>query len=313
MSDVKSNPQLAVIGECMVEISGRPFSTMQQSFGGDSMNTAIYLKKLSGDKLDVNYVSAMGIDALSSAMIEKWQSYGINTDWVLRDQQKHAGLYMIQNDASGERTFQYWRNDSAARYMVQHPQFETMMAALSGCQAIYLSGISLAILPQQDCDTLLDRISELAESGVKVIFDSNYRPVLWQSTDRCQHVYERIYAMSDLALVTYDDEQALWADESIEQCRQRLHQCGVKQLVVKDGANGCQFSVDSNVAFYPAQRVDNLVDTTAAGDSFNAGFLSHWLFNGWIEQCAQSGNALAAQVIQQRGAIVEIDVDALTN
>jgi 2-dehydro-3-deoxygluconokinase len=64
-----SAKSIAIIGECMVELSGQPFSAMQQNYGGDSINTAIYLKKLAAQSVNVNYVTAMGSDPLSHALI----------------------------------------------------------------------------------------------------------------------------------------------------------------------------------------------------------------------------------------------------
>jgi len=312
------NPKIAVIGECMVELStvlqatndtAKNENILKQSFGGDSMNTAIYLKKLATDAIDVHFVSSMGSDALSNTLISQWNDYGINTDSVLINPTKNAGLYMIQNDADGERTFQYWRNDSAAKYLVQQSEFQQVLEKLKGFDAIYLSGISLAILPEEDCTTLLAHLAQLSEQGIRIIFDSNYRPALWSNKAHCQKITNQIYALSTLALVTYDDEHDLWGDNSIESCRQRLHQQGVKELVIKDGENGCQYSCNNTINSFSTTKVDNIVDTTAAGDSFNAGFLAYWLQSKPIAQCAAAGNQLAGQVIQQKGAIVEVNVD----
>ncbi|MGL1956863.1 MAG: sugar kinase [Colwellia sp.] len=307
-----TNKKIAIIGECMIELSGQPFSQMLQNYGGDSMNTAIYLKTLNGNAIDVHYVSSMGTDQLSKAVIEKWQQHNINTDFVLPNPDKHAGLYMIQNDIHGERTFQYWRNDSAAKYMVQHEEFANVIAKLSGFDAIYLSGISLAILSEDDCQTLLCHLEDLKAHGVKIIYDSNYRPTLWSNPEHCVQANNKAYSLADLALVTFDDEAELWHDRTIEDTRQRLHSVGVNALVIKDGANGCQYSEEMangeiNVSFYATSPVEKVIDTTAAGDSFNAGFLSQWLVDKPIEQCSNHGNGLARQVIQQKGAIVTID------
>jgi len=306
--------KLAVIGECMVELStvtvtdtSQHKNLLKQGFGGDSMNTAIYLKKLASNNVDVHYVSSMGKDSLSKNLISQWQQFGINTESVLINPEKNAGLYMIENDDSGERTFQYWRNDSAAKHLVQHPQFLATIDKLAHFDAIYLSGISLAILPVQDCEALLSHLKKLAASGIKIIFDSNYRPALWSSKSHCQKITKEIYALSHLALVTYDDEFDLWGDTSIESCRARLHQQGVEALVIKDGANGCQYSIGDHIAIFATEKVNRVIDTTAAGDSFNAGFLSGWLQSLPIDVCAAAGNQLAGQVIQQKGAIVDID------
>lgn len=304
---------IAIIGECMVELSGQPFTAMQQNYGGDSMNTAIYLKKLAGNEVNVNYVSAMGTDPLSRALIEKWQAHHINTDNVLLSHNKQPGLYMIQNDVSGERTFQYWRSDSAAKYLLQHTDFKKVLTSLAEVDAIYLSGISLAILAEQDCHTLLSHLALLKQQGIKIIYDSNYRPALWSSKMHCHLANNKAYALADLALVTFDDEAQLWGDSNVTQCTERLHQQGAHEVVVKLGADGCQYSkkhLDNSISveLFSTVKIANVVDTTAAGDSFNAGFLAQWLTEQPIKQCAQAGNLLAAQVIQKRGAIVEIDI-----
>ncbi|MDT0602522.1 sugar kinase [Thalassotalea castellviae] len=304
--------KLAIIGECMIELSGQPFSPMMQNYGGDTINTAIYTSMLCNDTIDTHYVTSMGTDPLSEAIINKWQAHGVNTDFVLANADKQAGLYMIQNDANGERTFQYWRNDSAAKYLIKHEKFIGVLKSLNQFDAVYLSGISLAILSEEDCNLLLSYLAKLKANGVKFIYDSNYRPSLWTSKVHCETVNNKAYNLADLALVTFDDEALLWQDSSIEESRDRLHKLGVTTLVIKDGANGCQYSeLNHNneiiVFKYSTVAADKVVDTTAAGDSFNAGFLSQWLQGNSIEQSAQCGNALARQVIQQKGAIVPID------
>lgn len=305
MSELK----FAVIGECMVELSGQPFTNMRQNFGGDTINTAIYLKMLAKEKIDVSFVSSVGDDSLSKALMDKWQQLGINTSTVLINSNKQPGLYMIETDNNGERTFHYWRNDSAAKYLMQHADIDVIFEKLSSYDAVYLSGISLAILSDQDCQLMLSQLKQLKKLGVKIIYDSNYRPALWQSVEYCKRISNDILALSDLALITFDDEKALWQDDSIESCRIRLQRTGVNELVLKDGANGCQYSNTHTLVNYPTTPVVKVIDTTAAGDSFNAGFLALWLQSEPIDQCAMAGNLVAGQVIQQKGAIVDINLN----
>jgi len=301
------NINIGIIGECMVEISSHPDGKVQQRFGGDTLNTAIYLKKMTDASVNAHYITSMGNDHLSESLITQWQEHQVNADSVLINKDKTVGLYMIENDASGERFFHYWRNDSAARYLVRHPDFGHVLSNLSHFDAIYLSGISLAILPVDDCAYLLTHLTMLAERGVKIIFDSNYRPKLWATPQHCRDTMERAYRLADLALITFDDEQALWQDKTLEQCQQRLEQYNIKELILKDGANGCRYIHQGQSSHFPTQKVANVIDTTAAGDSFNGGFLAYWLRGYPIATCAEAGNQLAGQVIGQVGAIVEID------
>ncbi|ELV8578695.1 sugar kinase [Vibrio vulnificus] len=297
---------IAIIGECMIELNGAPFGTMTQTYGGDSLNTAVYLSRCAGNNVGVKYVSALGVDSISDGMLERWQAEGVNTDLVLRDPSRQPGLYLIQLDEQGERTFLYWRNQSAARYMLQHPNFPRVEAALAEVDMVYLSGISLAILSQQDRLHLIELLSQLSQQGVEIAFDSNYRPALWLDADEARECYRQLLKITDLALVTNDDEQELWGDGDEEETLSRLQAAGVKRAVVKMGAKGNHYQdfVAGSRQTIATTPVEHVVDTTSAGDSFNAGFLAGYLQDKDAEQCSRQGHQLAGIVIQHKGAII---------
>ncbi len=300
---------IALIGECMIELNGEPFGQMQQQYGGDVLNTAIYLARIIGGQAQVSFVSAMGSDALSRGMIERWQQEAINTDLVLIDEHHQPGLYLIQLDSSGERTFLYWRNDAAARYLLQHPEFPQVSVNLAQQQIIYLSGISLAILPPADREQLITKLAEYQRHGAKILFDSNYRPKLWASISETRTCYQQLYAITDLALVTLEDEITVWGDENLLQARDRLQASKVKQAIIKVGAEGCyaQDLTDSTASLihYPAPHITNVVDTTSAGDAFNAGFIAGLVTQRPLHTAIQMGQQLAGRVIQFKGAIIQ--------
>jgi 2-dehydro-3-deoxygluconokinase len=290
----------------MVEFSGQPFVNLSQNYGGDTLNTGVYIKALTPETGRVSFITAMGQDPFSRALIRKWQERGIDTESVLLDRQHQTGFYYIENDPSGERSFYYWRSDSAAKYLVRHPGFETLIARLQTYDALYLSGISVAILPADDRRIMIDQLYGLKEAGVKIVFDNNYRPALWPDVHSAQEIYRQMYALADLALLTFDDEQALWGDKDLEVCAQRLADFKIAELILKDGDNGCYCLANGEHHHVPTQKVEQIVDTTAAGDSFNAGFLTAWLNHQPLISCASLGNKVAGAVIQQKGAIVPL-------
>ncbi|BFU60849.1 MULTISPECIES: sugar kinase [Rodentibacter] len=297
--------KIAMIGECMIELSGEPFGSMVQTYGGDTLNTATYLARVSNKQIQVHYVSALGTDQLSEGMLSAWRQDHIHTDFVLQDSTRQPGLYLIQLDKQGERTFLYWRNQSAARYLLQHIDYSKVLSALAQMEMIYLSGISLAILPENDRLKLVNQLIGLAQKGVKIAFDTNYRPSLWQSAEETRQIYSALLPYVDLALVTFDDEQALWKDATPQATIERLTQLGVKNSVVKVGKDGAIFSdVAKNSGKVTACEVKKVVDTTSAGDAFNAGFLNGYLQDKDFTTCCQQGNQLAAVVIQHKGAII---------
>lgn len=297
--------KLALIGECMIELNGEPFGNMVQTYGGDTLNTATYLARVSSlEQIEVSYVSALGTDKLSQGMIERWQSDGINTTSVLRDENHSSGLYLIQLDQYGERTFLYWRSDSAARYLLQHPDYPKVLARLQSMDMIYLSGISLAILPENDRDLLIENLKELKQKGVQIAFDSNFRPKLWQSLEQAQACYKQLYPLIDIALVTFDDESMLWGDSSEQVTLSRLSHSGISTIIIKQGSLGALAYQLGKQLFVPTTPIMHVVDTTSAGDSFNAGFLAGYLMGKPLDICCQQGNQLAGIVIQHKGAII---------
>lgn len=304
--------RIALIGECMIELNGAPFGAMEQAYGGDSLNTAVYLARTAGQSVAIDYISALGCDAISNGMITRWNDEGINTDVVLRDSTRQPGLYLIQLDDQGERTFLYWRNQSAARYMMQHPDFETVTKHLETVDMVYLSGISLAILPADDRLRLIELLTQLNSQGIAVVFDSNYRPALWESADIARECYTQLLAITDLALVTNDDEATLWGDENEEATLARLKAAGVKKAVVKMGPKGNYYEdfTTETRTFVATTPVKTVIDTTSAGDSFNAGFLAGVLTGKTPIQCSEQGHQLAGIVIQHKGAIIPASATA---
>lgn len=294
----------ALIGECMIELHGTLFGSMRQSFGGDSLNTALYLARLSRGTIDVHFVSAVGTDELSDGMVQRWNDAGVATGLVLRDPDRLPGLYMVHVDEHGERAFTYWRGESAARRLMQHQDFARIATELAAMDIIYLSGISLAILTPQDRVAMIDLLTALSRSGVQIALDSNYRPSLWPDRQSACAAMSAIASVSQLIITGFDDEQRLWHDASPEETVARLRANGAKTIVVKLGRAGSIYSVGSEIARVGAAPVSAVIDTTAAGDAFDAGFLAGWIMDRRPDECCRAGSLLAAAVIQHPGAII---------
>ncbi|MDE1244072.1 sugar kinase [Vibrio aestuarianus] len=299
--------KIAVIGECMVELA-KTNSALQYGFGGDTLNTAIYLSRLTpSTKVAVSYLTGLGNDPFSREMLDNWQSENINTDMVYISASKQPGIYTIETSDDGERSFYYWRNDSAAKYWLRELQeqaLDDLVKALCHYSVIYLSGISLAILPT-DCRQRLFKILTLCrENQVRIVFDNNYRPTLWESIKVARENYEQILRLTDIAFLTFDDEILLFGDKTEQDSIARTQALGVKEIVMKRGADDCYVITDSKFITVTANKVNNVVDTTAAGDSFSAGYMAKRLTGGNPYDSAVSGHALASTVIQHHGAII---------
>lgn len=299
--------KLAVIGECMIELSqqGRE---MSRGFGGDTLNTAVYVaRQVARQALRVDYVTALGTDSFSREMIAAWQAEALHTGLIQQMDNKLPGLYVIETDARGERTFYYWRNDAAARYWLDGEQADAICQQLAHYDYLYFSGISLAILSPSAREKLFALLADCRANGGKIIFDNNYRPRLWPSREEAQAAYRAMLTVTDIAFLTLDDETLLWGDAPVSAVIARTQQAGVSEVVIKRGADACLVAVgDEPLLEVPAVRLppQAVVDTTAAGDSFSAGYLALRLTGGSAADAAKRGHLTASTVIQHRGAII---------
>jgi 2-dehydro-3-deoxygluconokinase len=302
--------KIAVIGECMIELSQKG-AEVSRGFGGDTLNTSVYIaRQVAPEALAVNYVTALGTDSFSQQMLEAWQSENVQTSLIQRMENRLPGLYYIETDSTGERTFYYWRNEAAAKFWLESEDSAAICEELATFDYLYLSGISLAILSPSSREKLLSLMHECRANGGKVIFDNNYRPRLWASREETQQVYSKMLQCTDIAFLTLDDEDALWGEKPVEEVIARTHAAGVSEVVIKRGADSCLVSVAGEAVIdVPAVKLakDKVVDTTAAGDSFSAGYLAVRLTGGTPEDAAKRGHLTASTVIQYRGAIIPRD------
>lgn len=295
--------KIASIGECMLELSAAQSQPdlRRLGFGGDTLNTAVYLARLD---VPVDYVTALGDDPYSERMIEAWQGEKVGTGLVQRIAGRLPGLYMIEVDERGERRFFYWRHQAPAREIFGNERTADLCDALLKYEWLYLSGISLSLYGETGRERLFDLLRRFRAQGGKVAFDSNYRPRAWPSVEVARREIVDQLALTDVVLSSLEDETGLHGNSTAEQACDRIHGFGPQTVIIKQGGEGCVVSINGRKTIVPAVKVDRIVDATAAGDSFNAGFLAATLKGEDPLQAARLGHRCAAIVIGHHGAIV---------
>lgn len=292
------------IGECMIELRRGEQGRFVQAFSGDVYNTAVYFRRSA--KLPSAFISCVGTDSMSTAMLQHAGTQGLDTGHILRLQDFLPGLYMIETSPGGERSFLYWRDNSAARQMLTQDHVQALQRYIHDCRLLYFSGITLAILNDEQRERLLGLAEAVRKNGGWVGFDSNYRPKLWPDRNSAARWAAAALAVASHALVTFDDELDLHNDAAPSATLSRILKAGVEEVVVKLGSDGClvQTLLMPDALAIPAEKVTP-VDTTAAGDSFNAAYLAARLAEESVADAARSGSRLAAQVIRHPGAIID--------
>lgn len=291
---------LVAIGECMVELARRDDGAFTMRVGGDTFNTAIYLARLGSP---VQYMTAVGDDPYSRLIVETARTEGVGTDSILSVPGRMPGLYLIETD-QGERAFYYWRDRAPARELLELAGAERIVDTLAAADTAYLSGVTLSLYSPDGLGRLAAALEALRARGGRVVLDSNYRPIGWgHDRDRAQATFQRFWGLADIALPSFDDEQALWGDTTPAETADRLRAFGAGEICIKDGARGAHVVDGESLRHLPAGTTAPPVDTTAAGDAFNAAYVHARLSGQAAIDAARRGHALAAIVIQHPGAI----------
>ena len=294
--------QAVSVGEVMVELARGPDGRFALGYGGDTFNTAVYLARLG---VDTAYATALGEDPYSDGIVARAAEEGVSTGLVLREPGRTPGLYLIETDKKGERTFHYWRDTSPARELFELPGWERVAEAIVTADLVYFSGITLSLYSNAGIGRLLATLEYARQRGAKIAFDSNFRPRGWKNDEaRARAVFAEALTRVDIALPTFEDEARLWGDADPVATVERLRGLGVSEIAVKNGPKAALVHAQGVRAEVPVPKTVKPVDTTAAGDAFNAAYLAARLRGAEPLAAARAAHVLAAEVIRHRGAII---------
>jgi 2-dehydro-3-deoxygluconokinase len=293
--------KVASIGECMIELKPGAGGLYSRGYGGDTLNTSVYLARLG---VSVDYITALGDDPLSDEMVAGWKAEGVGTNRVVRLPGKLPGIYLIQNDDRGERRFFHWRENSAVRQLMDLPETDDIMASLTGYDLVYLSAITLSLYSAEGKARLFAALRRARESGTRVAFDTNFRVRLWPDLDVARAAYRDAFEIADIALASTEDLLPLYPGESNEGLLARIVS---PETILKlaEPASMLRFEGASHeVKAEPVRQP--VVDTTAAGDSFAAAYLAARLQGAGPLEAARAGHRLAGAVVCHPGAIIPL-------
>lgn len=291
---------IASIGECMLELSAEPDGRWSMNFAGDTFNALWTMRALLPSTVSADYVSAFGDDPFSAGQVAFMAQSGIGIASSPRLPGARPGLYAITLDGH-ERSFTYWRTDSAARRLADSG--EALAESLASRRLILVSGITLAILDATPRRTLLDRLAEARASGSLIAFDPNYRPRLWPDADVARQAMTEALAVADIALPTFPDEQALFGDADQRATARRMAAAGVGEIVVKNGTDPAFLMAAGTSSDIAASPSPNPVDTTGAGDAFNGAYLAMRLAGLAPSDAVTVAHRVAAKSVETRGAL----------
>lgn len=295
--------KIFAIGEALLELQKHQNNDIILNVGGDSLNFAVYASRLNQKKHFIGYATQLGSDSLTPIIHQLLDDEHINQQAIIVDTQKSSGLYAIDNKDNGEKIFSYWRDNSPATVMFDGKAGDQLLQILATGDVFYFTGISLAILQSPSLEKFLKFIKIARQQGKIIIFDTNYRVKLWQSAQQCQDVFAQIFPYCTHLLPSTEDFKDIY-DIDVMQMRDMLSQYNNCEIIIKN-AEKSLYSYDGAWQEHGLEKLDDMLDSTAAGDSFNAAYIMARLNKKTIFDSIALGQQLARTVISHKGAIID--------
>jgi 2-dehydro-3-deoxygluconokinase len=292
---------LLCMGEPMLEFNQlppRPDGTRHylEGHGGDTSNAAIAAARQGAR---VGYITALGQDMPGDSFMALWAREGVDASTVIRTERWLTGVYFVTHDERGHHFLHYRTNSAAANYMVA----ELPSVAIAAARMFYVSGISQGI-SDSATDAVFAAIDIARRNGVKVAYDTNYRPRLWPPA-RAAAVMHAAMAQTDYALPGIEDVQTLTGLTEPEAMLDFYLRLGPKVVVLKMGEAGAWLATPEHRVHIPKHDVE-VIDATGAGDAFCGSFLARILAGDAPEQAARYANLAAAMKCTGYGAVAPI-------
>jgi 2-dehydro-3-deoxygluconokinase len=270
--------------------------------GGDTLNTAIYLSRLTGAG-QVGYLSCLGDDPQSLWLRRTIEDEGIDISALAQRPNARPGLSFITTDKAGERGFTYWREQSPFR-----SQFDkaVSVADLDRADVLYVSGVALAVLHPKGRVNLLHALARRRAEGAQVVFDTNYRLALWPDVATARSIIGAAAAIASVVLPSSDDIVDCFDVTNADAAMALMITLTDAEIVLTSGRGAVLYRPEGHPAFdrHELPSAVAALDTTGAGDSFNAAWLAARGSGATVEQSILAAARLAAIVVRHPGAII---------
>src|SRR5205085_4784010 len=109
----------------------------------------------------------------------------------------------------------YWRDSAPARLLFDLPQTPAIVQALTGYDAVYLSGVSLSLYGEVGRARLFAALHGARARGTRVVFDTNFRPRGWPDPDVARSAFRTAMAVADVVLASTEDLELLFGEHRL--------------------------------------------------------------------------------------------------
>lgn len=271
-------------------------SEFTRHLAGAELNVAIGMARLGFHSV---YLSKVGHDCFGRYIKRQLAEEGVITNWIGQSTSHSTGMVFKSNQTDGsDPLVEYFRRNSAASTLSQEDLAPELINKMNH---LHLTGVACAVSPSL-LSLSRHALKAAREHGITTSFDTNLRPSLWPDQDTMRDTINELAAGCDTVLPGVEEGLVLTGSDDPEQVADFYLQRGVNLVIVKLGSDGAYYKTSQGQSgFVAGFRVDKVVDTVGAGDSFAVGVISALLDGRGIEQAVARGNWFGSLAVQVRG------------
>ena len=297
------------MGEILIDFVAAEYGSyidvklFQKCFGGAPMNTIVGAARLG---LRTGVVTAVGEDPFGMFLIRELEDNGVDTSYVKIKKGMRTTISFVTNEPeTGERTFIFYRKPWVSGTADSSLSIEDIdMNYISRAKILHISGFSLSQNPSGR--VILEAVKQARSLGIRISFDPTLRLDVWRSAETIKRVYRKALRLSNIATFSLEESAFIFGTENPEKVAEKAFKYGVDIVGVKMGSKGAFLQMKTGEKEHlPAFKV-KAIDTTGAGDGWNAGLLTGLVREWDLHTCLLVANAVGALVVTKRGAITAL-------
>ena len=250
--------------------------------GGVTANYLVAVSRLGGT---CGFIGAVGDDSYGDFLIEDFQQENVDSSQVLKIVGKKTPVNFIFV-AKGEKT------------IIQSPHMQTTKIEISDLNENYIAKAKLMHTTMIHPEVTRKAIALAKNNGVKISIDLESQIALrgWEDL-------KDILLKADILIPNKEGAKSITNSNTPKESAKILINKGIPIVIITMGSQGALITTKDFQKLIPSYKVDNIIDTTGAGDAFNGAFSIGYWIKGWdLEKSCRYGNAAASLKIQKLGA-----------
>lgn len=300
----KNNLLIICFGELLIDMISTQIGRLENAegflkkFGGAPANTAIGLAKLGNV---VSFIGKVGHDPFGLYLKNTLESNNVNTKSLILSNVYKTTLAFVSLTKSGERDFTFYKGAHEAI-------FASDVSLPKSTFLLHFGSLTQTTIQNKKATEKL--IAQAHKQKTIISYDPNIRESLWDTLEHAQNVILETAQKVDILKVNEDEAKLLTNTSTIESAGQKLFSPNLDILLITLGSKGCYYKTKKHQGYIGTITVQ-AIDTTGAGDAFNAGYIDAVCLYGFLSELSQSdlekalkrATTIAALTTTKKGAI----------